>query len=277
MIRYNGVLARNILARVKLNEKVKNFYSAFYPYTMQQNDRVDNISFAYYDDPKSYWMIFLSNEMIDPYHDFYLTDENFRALIIKKYGSVRNAQQKVLFFRNDWADDFQVIPPGAYYALTELEKNYWNPVFNAEGGIMNYIRKREDFYASTNKIMSMSFTSESTGDFVVGERVVRDSSNSAFVTWSSSTGISIQHVLGQFTSETNYTITGETSGATATVDYSTVKVDTQVIPVELESYYQPVYAYDFEEEKNSSKKEILVISKQYRSKIEEMTRSLLRE
>ena len=213
IVNYNGSVARNLLARARFNQRVQNFYSAFYPYTVQEGERMEHIAYSYYDDVNLEWLIYFANDIVDPFYGVTLSDENFLAFIKKKYGSLRAAQRKILFYRNNWPLDDQILTTAAYNALTSGQKKYWNPVIAFNGEITGYDRKQIDYEVSTNKNESVSFTTTSNGTFTVGERVYQDDDEDsfAFVTWANSSVMDFQHVNGSFEANTNYTITGETS------------------------------------------------------------------
>ena len=59
-------------------------------------------------------------------------------------------------------------------------------------------------------------------------------------------------------------------------DSTTYKILQEVIPVELKAYYSPVTAFEVEEARNTSKKEILVLDSQYEGRINDALFKALR-
>lgn len=57
----------------------------FYPYVMEDGDRVDTIADFYYNDSYRFWLVLLSNQASDLYYDFALQSNTFERYIIKKY------------------------------------------------------------------------------------------------------------------------------------------------------------------------------------------------
>lgn len=94
-VMYNGKLAINLLNRSKLNMEVLKSSTAFFPYEMQEGDRIDNISQFAFQDPFKDWLVAFSNDIVDPYYDWYLTSEQLTEHIKKKYGSVEAAQENI--------------------------------------------------------------------------------------------------------------------------------------------------------------------------------------
>lgn len=283
VVSYDGAYLRNILHRVKFNDNVKNFYSAFYPYTIKDGERLDMISEEYYGQSSSMWIIQLVNDIVDPYYDVPLSEENFKQFLIKKYGNIRNAHRKILYYKNNWNDDFNLLSVAGYEALSELRKSYWDPVNGEFNRIINYVRKREDWVSSTNQSTSASFVDELEEDsFLKDERVYvqGDEDSYGFVTWANTTVINFQHIadsFGETLAASNTVIIGETSDTEVTIDCTTYKILQEVIPVELKSYYSPVTAFELEEARNTSKKEILVPDAQYEGRISDLLYKALRQ
>ena len=50
----------------------------------------------YYDDPQLVWLIFLANNILDPYYDWPLPQNQFGDFLISKYGTIAAAQAKIL-------------------------------------------------------------------------------------------------------------------------------------------------------------------------------------
>lgn len=94
-VMYNGKLAINLLNRGKLNIEVLKSSTAFFPYELKEGDRIDNMAQFAFLDPFKDWVIAFSNEIVDPYYDWYLTSEQFTEHIKKKYGSIEEAQENV--------------------------------------------------------------------------------------------------------------------------------------------------------------------------------------
>lgn len=263
-ITYNGFDAKNLLARSKLSDATKNTRTVFYPYTMNETDRVDVVSNLYYGSPGYTWLVWFANDTVDPYYDMPLEYNDFVKFIVSKYGTVESASRKVKYYRNNWADNPDTITVAEYNALADDFKKYYEPVVNNNFMPMSYKRIAEDTIVSTNRIITFNI-SNVNGEFTVGEEVNVNSNNYAFVTFANTTAMTVQHVTGAV-SNTNV-ITGKESGATATVSNANTVFETLASTEPL--YWAPVSFYQYEEELNNAKKEIMLLDVRYKSQAEE--------
>ena len=232
-------------------------------------------------------MIGLANQIVDPYYDFPISTENLNILITKKYGSIANAQNIIKFFRTNWLADESRITTAAYSALGVGEQKYWAPEINQNNSILAYVRKKEDWVVTTNKIQQLSidnasfnllsednyeiisedtsnivvdYTPETVPDnkFVAGELVSQNGVTFATVVTASETTLVIQHISG--TAVTGE-ITGLTSGASGTVaSLNTISIN---IPAEELIYWESVSVYDYEVEQNAKKRNIKLIDNRF--------------
>lgn len=258
-ITYKGALCKNLLARARLSDQTREQKAVFYPYTMEGADRVDILSNDYYDDPGFTWLIWLTNNTIDPYYDVALEETDFVQYIIKKYGSYENAARKIQFYRNNWYDNTNVqITVTQFNALSPSLKKYYEPVIDNNLAPIAYKRKRHDDTVATNKVITLGI-SNATGTFTVGEEIRVTTSNYAFVTFANSSVVTCQHVTGEFT--TIDTITGQTSGVQADIDTVTLIIETAASTDV--GYWTPVTFLDYEQEQNENKKTIQLLDPRY--------------
>jgi hypothetical protein len=66
-VQYGDKFAVNLVKRVKLLETIENDPYAFLPYTIKDEDRPEDIAQYYYNDVNKVWLIYLANNIIDPY------------------------------------------------------------------------------------------------------------------------------------------------------------------------------------------------------------------
>lgn len=258
-ITYNNNLVKNIVARVRLSDSVKSSKTAFYPYTMDAEDRIDNLSNLYYEDPGYTWLIWLTNDIVDPYFDVPLNDDDFNDHIAAKYGSYDLAARKIKVYRNNWYDNTDVsITPSQFNSLANGTQKYYEPVLDNVLNVAKYVRKRHDDITATNKIQSIAISSV-TGTFRVGEEVQTDATNYAFITYVGAASITVQHITGTIATS----ITGQESGATATV--GTVTTLTQPISSVDAPFWSPVTFLEYEQDLNEAKKVIKLLDVRYTS------------
>lgn len=279
-ITYNGQVAKNLLSRASLSEKTKSNKLAYYPYTMDTNDKVDMVSYNYYDDPGFTWLIWFANNTIDPYFDMPLSDDELIQHIIAKYGSLDLALRKISHYRQNWYSDETKLSVTDYENLQDNFKKYYDPVIDGNRVVYQYKRKPEDVQVTTNKIIAITYTGITSNNFTVGEELRVSDTKRAFCTSSNSTVAYAQHVTGQFSQ--GDVIIGYESGTQATVstsstiklaipDGTTDPISNTALPSEM-NYWEPVTFYDYEIEQNDIKKEIQLLDVRYKGQADDELR-----
>ena len=291
IIDYNGTPAVNLLARVKMSKLGLKNNQAYYPYSVKEGERLDNLAHNYYGNPDYFWLVGLANSIIDPYYDFPVAEQELNQLIAKKYNSILNAKNTILFFRTNWRGDDSRISTAAYAALGVGRQKYWAPEINENNTIIAYVRKKEDWTVTTNKVQQLTIANASfnlltednfnlttetksgnvydiivdstpatvtDASFIAGELVSQNGVTFATVVTASETTLVIHHVSG--TAVTGE-ITGLTSGASGTVA-SLVTVSTNIPSNEL-VYWESVSIYDYDIEQNNKKKNIKLIDNRF--------------
>ena len=100
-IEYQGKIARNIMARPKIKKQILGDPNTFYDYIVKNDLRPDQVAYLYYDDPHLVWLIFLANNIVDPYYEWPLNQQQFENFLISKYGTVAAAQAKILHYKHN--------------------------------------------------------------------------------------------------------------------------------------------------------------------------------
>lgn len=258
---YANTIVTNLISKVKFDQSVQKNLAVFYPYTVEQGERPDQIAARYYDNPELDWVIYLANDIMDPYYDWPLSQNQLYEYLSAKYGSISEAQAKIVFYRNNYASDDTALSISSYNALSSSLKKYFKPILGLNGIVVSYERKESDLVLETNKVIDLTISS---GSFSVGDRFVQGNS-SGFVTFANTSHVVVDKVTGSFT-------TGSATGATITA----ANTVSQPIPDLEASYWEPVTAYTYEEELNESKLHIKVLDKAYVGKIEKDMRELFR-
>jgi hypothetical protein len=280
LISYSNSVAIDITKRVKLLDRVSGNPFAFFPYDISNGERADNFSNRYYDDPFMSWLIYLSNNIVDPYYEWYLQNNEIEELIIKKYGSIEQAKLKIKFYRNDW-ENKEPISVSGYAALPEQLKFYWKPIY-ASATIKEYKRVEEDWTFNTNKIVAYavsntSFTYDEVCDIVfsagqVGKGQVVQSSNNI---------VYLKNISGTNVANSSVPITGSSYiyGQESQVNtvFTSAQVKSDGIPSEELIYYTPITYYDYELEKNEFNSSIRVIDRDLKSVASDNLRTLMGE
>ena len=260
---------------VVLNNVQKNPY-IYYPLDITDGTRADTISYNLYNDSYASWTLYLANDIVDPYYEWYLTDKQFNDFIVSKYGSIAIAMQKVAFWRNDWTEKTNLSPAeyqAEIYGNPERIK-YWQANYNYGGMPIDYYRVKEDWICTTNKIVQLNVAAGSNTSFVTNEVLTIDctalnyGSGKAQVVYANSTNIVVNNVVGDFITDFYAepvfnigTISGQESGITCNMTGSSEiykNISDNVV-----AYWSPVYYYDYEREKNEGNKTIKTIKPNY--------------
>lgn len=265
---YNNYLVKDISRRAKLVEEPRKSPYTFYPYELKQELRSDQIAEYYYRDPELDWLIYMSNEIIDPYYQWYLNDRQFESLIVEKYGSLEHAQKKIVFYRNNWYNDDTELSVSFYNnTLQQSWKKYYSPIWGPGNKIISYKRKQFDATTNLNRIIEYNISANNTSNgFIAGELVDikipgQDATvGTGEVIIANSTILRIKNVDGNTSANStfNKTIVGETTFANVTV--SNADITFQNFTVDEGVFWSPVSYYDYESEINEQKKNIKLVS-----------------
>jgi hypothetical protein len=271
----SNTVSVNLLSKIAFRKNLQANYEVFHPYTIQEGDRPDTIAYLYYGDPGYDWLVYYSNNVLDPYFDWYLDSNTFRSYIVDKYGSVADSQKKIKFFRSNYREDDSLIPAGAYTMLSEKQKRFWSPVLNLSGTPYNYDRKKEDVTFETNQVKNLSISIVGNTSFTQDEYVFQQSGGltvaSATLGFSNSSTAVISRVIGNWSTSLN--IKGSSSGSNAVV--SAINTISTSIGTDIQNYFSAVSYYDYENEINEERKNIKLIDAAYAQSIEKEFKQLL--
>lgn len=284
IITYENVKAIDITERVVfLNSSLKNPY-LFYPYDLTDDERADQFANRYYNDPYKSWILYLGNQIVDPYYEWYMPQNVFNDYLNSKYKSINPecpisgyqlAQNKIKSYQNNWYDS-ENISLSDYDALPPTLIKYWQPVYGFNDKIISYKRVQSNNTINTNGIRSYVISNTS---FIENEVCNIVFSNNATgqgqVLSLANNTLFLQHLSGTTYSNTNMSgyIYGEESGVNTSFSNSTFIVD-NLLPEEV-LYWSPVTYYDFENFKNEYNKTIKVLDSAYTANVSIGLKSLL--
>lgn len=264
-INYNGFSAKNLLSRAVISESTRNNNSIYYPYTIQEDDgRIDNLSQNYYDNPGYTWLIWHTNNIIDPYYGTPLTDIDLYAFIDSKYGSYSEAERKIAFYRLNWESDSRNLTIEQYNLLQPSEKKYWDPQIDLNFQTTGYARRKENRIINTNKVLYITLEPINSVNFIDDEKVFYNSTTFGWVSSLDTNALYLQHITGAFTE--GIVIEGETSGAKASINSVTVISETSAGENPL--YWDAISFAQYEQEENEKKRDILLMDVRYKAQIE---------
>ena len=271
----NSAVAVNLFAKTALNKITQSSFEIYHPYTVKEGERAETIANLYYGDPGYDWIVYYSNNILDPYYDWYMDDRVFKGFIADKYGSVSNAQRKIKQYRSNYINDPSIITVAAYNGLAESQKSFWAPITSVDRRVISYERKSEDIIINSNITKQLQTTIVGNTSFQTNEYVYQLNGtvavSSGIVSFANSTVSIVTNVSG--TLSTSYNLIGGESGANATVQ-SITTMSTGIAP-EIQVYFSPVSYFDYEEEINEAKKNIRLIDVAYVTDLEKQLKDLL--
>ena len=91
----NPIIVTDIMARAKIIDSIKTNTLVYYEYDVKDTDTPEIIAEKYYGDASRYWIILLTNNIVDPFYDWVLPYNEFSKYIIGKYGSIQTAQTTI--------------------------------------------------------------------------------------------------------------------------------------------------------------------------------------
>lgn len=95
---YNNRLVTDITRRVKILEQLTTDPYVILPYVVKEGERPEDIAYYYYGDQNKVWLVYLANNIVDPYIQWPLDDQNLYYTLLKKY------EIKGLTFENSSVD-----------------------------------------------------------------------------------------------------------------------------------------------------------------------------
>jgi hypothetical protein len=263
---YANTVCRDIIRSVGLSTAATKETALYYDFNLKDGQRADTVSYDYYDNPFYDWMVYISNDIVDPYYDWPLTNVDFDNYVKDRFGSISNALESVVYYEVNWDGDERRLTLSQYNALGFAQQKYWKPDDN---NAITYVRKPLDWKVNTNRVIEIGVDTPDAfvkGDYI--HQVINGTvSASGQVTFVGPTYITIHHTEGTFT---NVPITATQTSASAMPTNAVVeKLVKQVIPLEEFIYWQKVTAYDREEKINISKNAIRLIDKRYVNTIQD--------
>jgi len=104
---YDGKLVKDITRRNRFVRGLQNNPLLYMPYTVEEGERPEDIANFYYGSVDYVWLIYMANNIIDPYHEWPLNTQEFNDMLIEKYAEASGVTgQDVLdWTRSDDTED----------------------------------------------------------------------------------------------------------------------------------------------------------------------------
>ena len=87
-VTYRGRQIKDITRRVRFLEQVTSDPRVFLPYTIKEGETAAEISYHYYGTVNYVWLVYVANNIIDPYYDWPMDQTSLDAFIADKYRSL---------------------------------------------------------------------------------------------------------------------------------------------------------------------------------------------
>lgn len=81
------VLAKNFFRRYKLSESSYNFRNFFDEYQLTDEDRIDYLSYKFYDNSEFDWVILITNNILNSYFDLPVNERDLYEIVNKSYAN----------------------------------------------------------------------------------------------------------------------------------------------------------------------------------------------
>lgn len=85
VIEYNGKRVRDITRRNEFLNSVRTNPYLFLPYTVKEGERAEDVANFYYGSTDFVWLVYLANNIVDPYHQWPMDEFTFNEFLIEKY------------------------------------------------------------------------------------------------------------------------------------------------------------------------------------------------
>lgn len=116
IINYDGVNVRDITRRNHFISPNLNNPYLFLPYTVKDGEKPEDIAYYYYGSVDYTWLVLLANNIIDPYHDWHLSEDNFNKYLMDKY---KERSGKTGYEIVDWTKN-ETITDNIFYYYREI-------------------------------------------------------------------------------------------------------------------------------------------------------------
>lgn len=109
-IEYNGRRVKDITRRSAFLTAVQNNPYVYYPYTVSSNERAEDVARLYYGSVDFVWLVYLANNIMDPYHEWPMNENTFNDYLVDKYAEQsQQVGEDVLDWIRDPARDENII------------------------------------------------------------------------------------------------------------------------------------------------------------------------
>lgn len=121
IIEINGNRQVNLMKAFRLRPEIIAKDELFYVYELDPGEKPEDIANTYYGDPTYHWIVLMSNNIIDPFYEWYMAGTEFNTYLLDKYGSgVNDPHHYIDTITNETID----IPAGNYFTSLYVDDDY---------------------------------------------------------------------------------------------------------------------------------------------------------
>lgn len=84
-IEYEGQMVKDITRRVNFTNEVSLNPLLYLPYTVKEGERPEDVAQFYYGSTDYTWLVYFSNNIQDPYHEWTRSEAEFNDYLVSKY------------------------------------------------------------------------------------------------------------------------------------------------------------------------------------------------
>lgn len=95
-VKHTNEIIKNITLRARIHDYIRGNPRVFLPYVVEGDLRPEDVALHYYGSTRHTWLVYLSNDIIDPYHDWVMNNTDLTKYIIRKY-----EECALLYYRNN--------------------------------------------------------------------------------------------------------------------------------------------------------------------------------
>lgn len=137
IVDYGDIPLRNIILKAKIIKSVFDKFDVYYPYVLEDWERPDTIASDYYGDSKYSWVVYVANDIVDPYYGWLISYENFHPYLETKYNTNIDELRSTIkhyVYTGITPDDPSVVRKTwkmsieTYNLLDPVDRSGWTPV-----------------------------------------------------------------------------------------------------------------------------------------------------
>lgn len=100
LVDYNNQLSRNVILKAAILKSILDKIDVFYNYIIPEGYRPDMVAHEEYGNSEYDWVVYLSNNITDPYYEWPMDYKNFAGYLESKYGTdVYTLQSQILHYK----------------------------------------------------------------------------------------------------------------------------------------------------------------------------------